>query len=747
MMRKLATLLLLLLGLAPGGPALADYQFTQGQGTFAKAGTVGGAVVPYFALVDANGNPIYGLAGVPNGNVVTIQGVPGGVPVTVAGTVTATVNAGNNMSTQFLALEAGNLATLVTQLGQVQATPTANTVLDRLKTVATNQTGVQVLIGGGTAPANAVVVAGQYNTALPTPTTGQAVGLQLDASGRLITNCQSGCSGSGGTSIADEAAFTQGTTSVSPLGGVFMTAITNLSAGQAGVARLTTDRILMGDWEKIAGSPIDTNSGVKSSGTQRVVIATDQPALTNGFATNETQLGGVAIDTNSGVKSAGTQRVVIATDQPTLTNGFTTNEALIAGTAIDVNSGVKSAGTQRVVLATDQPQLTAALKVDGSAATQPVSGTVTANLNNLNGAATAALQSNVQANLPPGTAPAKALIVGGQYNATPPAPTDGQTLALQTDNAGRLNVFCGSGCSGSGGTSLADEGSFTQGTTSITTIGGLFTSSPASLTTGQSGAIRSTADRMLMTDVEKLAGTAVDVNSGAKSNGTQRVVLATDQPQLTAALKTDGSASTQPISAAALPLPTGAATAAKQPALGTAGTSSTDVISVQGIASGTALPVSAAALPLPTGAASAANQTATQAATGAAVPASARYTGFNASGNLVGGIICDNSAIYDASTTGSTQLVALSSGKVIYVCGFSFYVGGTATNVKLVYGTGTNCATGSTSMTPAYQIVANDGIVDNHTFGNSLKTAVSNALCINASAANAVQGTIYYTQF
>ncbi len=48
-----------------------------------------------------------------------------------------------------------------------------------------------------------------------------------------------------------------------------------------------------------------------------------------------------------------------------------------------------------------------------------------------------------------------------------------------------------------------------------------------------------------------------------------------------------------PISAASLPLPTGASTSAKQPALGTAGTASTDVITVQGIASGTVLPVSA----------------------------------------------------------------------------------------------------------------------------------------------------------
>lgn len=59
-------------------------------------------------------------------------------------------------------------------------------------------------------------------------------------------------------------------------------------------------------------------------------------------------------------------------------------------------------------------------------------------------------------------------------------------------------------------------------------------------------------------------------------------------------------------------LPTGAATAAKQPALGTAGTASADVITVQGIAGMTSLkvdgsavtqPISAASLPLPTSAA------------------------------------------------------------------------------------------------------------------------------------------------
>lgn len=56
-------------------------------------------------------------------------------------------------------------------------------------------------------------------------------------------------------------------------------------------------------------------------------------------------------------------------------------------------------------------------------------------------------------------------------------------------------------------------------------------------------------------------------------------------------VKTDGSAVTQPVSASSLPLPTGASTAAKQPAFGTAGTASADVVTVQGVAGATPIPV------------------------------------------------------------------------------------------------------------------------------------------------------------
>jgi hypothetical protein len=56
---------------------------------------------------------------------------------------------------------------------------------------------------------------------------------------------------------------------------------------------------------------------------------------------------------------------------------------------------------------------------------------------------------------------------------------------------------------------------------------------------------------------------------------------------------------TQAVSAASLPLPSGAATSAKQPALGTAGSASADVITVQGIASGTPLKTDSSATTQP----------------------------------------------------------------------------------------------------------------------------------------------------
>lgn len=63
-----------------------------------------------------------------------------------------------------------------------------------------------------------------------------------------------------------------------------------------------------------------------------------------------------------------------------------------------------------------------------------------------------------------------------------------------------------------------------------------------------SGTITTSPPSHASTNVDQLNGTTIDTNSGAKSAGTQRVVIATDQPALTNALKVDGSGVTQPVS-------------------------------------------------------------------------------------------------------------------------------------------------------------------------------------------------------
>lgn len=104
---------------------------------------------------------------------------------------------------------------------------------------------------------------------------------------------------------------------------------------------------------------------------------------------------------------------------------------------------------------------------------------------------------------------------------------------------------------------------------------------------------------------------------------------------------------------------------------------------------------------------------------------------------------CDKAKVYDASTNGSTQLVA--SGAVIQICGYTIWGGGTAT-VKLVYGTGVACATGETAITPAFSITAQTGIVEASPYFRGMNAPPGNALCIKTSAGVAVQAVIYYSQ-
>lgn len=150
---------------------------------------------------------------------------------------------------------------------------------------------------------------------------------------------------------------------------------------------------------QVGGTATDTNSGTKSAGTIRVVLATDQPQLTNKLlvtpdansAVNVAQINGVTTTMGNGVSGTGVQRVTLASDstgQVTLAAGAATIGALTANQSVNVaqingvttttGNGVSGTGVQRVTLASDstgQVALAASSAVIGHVIVD--SGTVT----------------------------------------------------------------------------------------------------------------------------------------------------------------------------------------------------------------------------------------------------------------------------------------------------------------------------------------------------------------------------------
>lgn len=110
----------------------------------------------------------------------------------------------------------------------------------------------------------------------------------------------------------------------------------------------------------------------------------------------------------------------------------------------------------------------------------------------------------------------------------------------------------------------------------------------------------------------------------------------------------------------------------------------------------------------------------------------------------VAAIPCNSKAIYDASTSGSTRLIAApTNGRAILICGFTFFTPG-ITNVGLNYGTGTDCGTGAVALTPAFQFTAQSGIAEPATAFRGMSAPAGNDVCINSSAGVAVQAIVYY---
>jgi len=194
-----------------------------------------------------------------------------------------------------------------------------------------------------------------------------------------------------------------------------------------------------------------------------------------------------------------------------------------------------------------------ALKVDGSAVTQPVSGTVA-----VSGTVTT---TNASVGATGAAVPASATQIGASDGTNLVAPRSYDTdTGAGTQNTLGVSLRVGA----SGGSSEAAAGA---GTTSASTLRVVLPTDQTSIPAAQSGTWNV---NNVSGTVSLPTGASTAANQTTLGSQTTKVNDGTDTLLISAAgaALVDGSAVTQPISAASLPLPTGAATSANQTTVG-----------------------------------------------------------------------------------------------------------------------------------------------------------------------------------
>jgi hypothetical protein len=132
-------------------------------------------------------------------------------------------------------------------------------------------------------------------------------------------------------------------------------------------------------------------------------------------------------------------------------------------------------------------------------------------------------------------------------------------------------------------------------------------------------------------------------------------------------------------------------------------------------------------------------------ATSSTVPAKAAYLGVNCSGVLCGMVQGTSLGFLTMSAATTTEIVALTGGQAIYVTGWDVLTNGT-TNVKFVRGTGTNCGTGTTDISPNYPLVASLPYGRGGGLGLVFSVTAGNALCVVNSAAVTTAISVTYSK-
>jgi hypothetical protein len=199
-------------------------------------------------------------------------------------------------------------------------------------------------------------------------TTGDYIPLTTDSSGALRVT-----GGSGGTAIADAAAFTRGSTSVTPFAGVVETSAPTLTNGNTGAASITTGGAIRVDV---------TSGGIPGFAEDVASVGGEQGVLAMGVR-QDTQASNTSADgdyTYSKYNSVGSLYV---------------STSHIGANAVSTGNGVSGTGVQRVTLASDSTGILAAVTNVATIGTSVTPGTAATNLGKAEDAAAASGDTGV----------------------------------------------------------------------------------------------------------------------------------------------------------------------------------------------------------------------------------------------------------------------------------------------------------------------------------------------------------------
>lgn len=361
-----------------------------------------------YITLDTSGRQVIvgiGTAGTPVGGVLSIQGVASGTAVPISGSVTISGTVGVTQSTSPWVVSASG-----------------------------NFNNASVSATGSAIPNSATYIGADVVSSPPSLAAGNLAGLTVTTAGRLITDGSqvtqpvSGTvtanAGTGNFSVVQATAANLNATvtasgnfnnasvsataaappaSATYIGGSVTTSSPTYTTGQMDPLSLTTAGALRVDGSAVTQPISGTVTANAGTGTFTVAGTVTSNQGTSPWVTNITQFGGSNIVTGTGVSGTGIPRVTVSNDSNILATQsgswtVTATQATAANLRAQTASEFTTAATTGTIatliggaVTTGSPTYTTgqmdplslttagALRIDGSAVTQPVSGTVTAN--------------------------------------------------------------------------------------------------------------------------------------------------------------------------------------------------------------------------------------------------------------------------------------------------------------------------------------------------------------------------------